>query len=117
MNDKARRKDLQAQYKDSRPEAGVYRIINTQTNRALLGATPNLASIRNKLAFARSTNSGNVLDHRLAKDIRQFGIGAFSLEVLEVLETKPGMTQAVILEELAMLESLYREQSDPAMLY
>jgi hypothetical protein len=76
-DDKARRKELLTEYKQTHPEAGVYRIVNTQNGRALLGSTPNLASIRNKLEFARSTNTPGALDYRLATDIRRFGLDAF----------------------------------------
>ncbi len=117
MNEQARRKDLVAQFKQTRPEAGVYRIINSQNNKSLLGSTPNLASIRNKLEFAKSTNLSGVLGHRLRKDVRQFGIDVFSLEVLEVLDTKPEMTPAEIQEDLAILEDLWREKLDPSLLY
>lgn len=95
----------------------MYRIINNQNNKALLGSTSNLASIRNKLEFAKSTNSPGALDHRLREDIRQFGIDAFSLEVLEVLDSKPEMTTAEIREDLATLEDLWREKLDHALLY
>lgn len=117
MDDKARRKELQAQYKQTHPKAGVYRIVNTQNNKALLGSTPNLASVRNKLEFGKSTGMPGVLDHRLSNDARQFGIEAFSLEVLEVLEIAPEMTQAEILADLATLEELWREKIDPSLLY
>jgi hypothetical protein len=44
-----RRKQLQEQYKLARPEAGLYLVRNSRNNRMLLGSTPNLTSIRNKL--------------------------------------------------------------------
>jgi hypothetical protein len=116
MNDKTRRKELQEQYKESRPEAGVYRIVNTRTNKTLLGSTPNLAAIRSRMEFARSTGGGT-LHYRLKDDIRQYGIEAFELEVLDVLETKPEMSEAQIRSELATLETLWREKLDPASLY
>jgi hypothetical protein len=117
MDNKARRKELLKQYKQTRPEAGVYRIVNRQNGRALLGSTPNLPSLRAKLEFAQTTNTASVLDRRLEEDIRRFGVDAFSLEVLEVLETTPAMTAAQILEDLAVLEALWREKLDPAQLY
>ena len=117
MTDHARRKELRTQYKQTHPEAGVYRIVNTGNNKILLGSSPNLASMRNKLEFARSTNSPGALDLRLKNDIRQFGIDAFSLEVLDVLETRPEMTPADIQEELGILEDLWHEQVDPDLLY
>jgi hypothetical protein len=117
MDDRARRKDLVNQYKQNPPEAGVYRIVNTCNNRLLVGSSTNLASIKNKLDFARSTNSPSALDHRLGKDIREFGLDAFTFDVLERLEVRPEMTTAEIRDELATLEALCREQLDPALLY
>jgi hypothetical protein len=117
MDDKARRKELLSEYKRNHPEAGVHRIVNTRTGKVLLGSSPNLPSVRSKLAFAQSTNSPGVFGHRLREDIRAFGIEAFELEVLDVLETKPEMTPAQIRQELATLEALWREKQDPALLY
>jgi hypothetical protein len=117
MSEQARRKELQAQYKQTHPEAGVYRIVNSQNNKVLLGSSPNLTSIRSKLEFAKATNMPGALDQRLSKDARQYGIEVFSLEILEVLETKPEMTRAEIMEDLATLEALWREQLDPSLLY
>src|SRR5919202_2127113 len=57
VSEQACRRDLVAQYKQTQPEVGVYRIVNRRTNKALVGSTPNLASIRNTLSFAKSTNS------------------------------------------------------------
>ncbi len=117
MDDKSRRKELLTNYKQTHPEAGVYRIVNTRTNKALLGSTPTLASVRNRLDFARSTKSVGALDHRLRADVAQFGIDAFAFEVLDVLPTKPEMTAGEIRAELATLEALWREKLDPALLY
>ena len=117
MNDKVRRKELQSQYKQTPPEAGVYRIVNEKNDKVLLGSTLNLATVRNKIAFMKSTHTVGVLDHRLRSDLRTFGIDAFSMEVLEMLEIEPTMTREEILRDLATLEELWRERLDPALLY
>ena len=117
MGDKSRRRELRDQYRETPPEAGVYRIVNRVTGRALLGSSPNLPSIRSKLDFARSTGSAGVFDHRLRADVARYGIAAFDLEVLEVLDITPAMTRADILSDLAALEALVREQLDEEMLY
>jgi hypothetical protein len=117
MSEQMRRKELRAHYKRVHPEAGVYLIRNSQNNKALLGSTPNLASIRNKLAFVKATNMWSALDRRLSKDLREFGSEAFSLEVLEVLDITPEMTRADILEDLSTLEQLWRERLDLSLLY
>ncbi len=117
MTDRSRRRELRDQYRSTHPEAGVYRIVNRETGRALLGSSPHLPSIRSKLDFARSTGSAGVFDHRLRADVARYGIAAFDLEVLEVLDTTPEMTRADILRDLAALEALVREQQDPETLY
>jgi hypothetical protein len=117
MTDGARRKELRAQYKQTHPQAGVYRIVNRRNGKVLLGSSPNLPSVRSKLEFAGSTGMLGALDHRLVSDARQFGVDAFSLEILEALEIGPEMTAERIREDLAVLEALWREKQDPALLY
>lgn len=117
MPDAPSRKELIARFKQTRPEAGVFRIVNGRTGKALLGASTNLASERNKLQFAKSTGSSGTLDHRLRADFQRFGAEAFSVEVLDVLEITPEMTEAQIRADLAALEQLWRERLDPALLY
>ena len=53
----------------------------------------------------------------MAPDVRTFGIAAFSLEILEVLDVRPEMTQTEILADLKTLEELWREKLDPSLLY
>ena len=77
----------------------------------------NLASVRGKLEFAQSTKTLGVLDHRLLADARQYGVDAFSFEVLEVLEVKPEATQAEVLADLTVLEGLWREKVGQSLLY
>jgi hypothetical protein len=117
VSERDRRRELRAQYENTRPEAGVYLIRNNRNGRAMLGSTSNLASLSNKLAFARATDMPGALDLRLRGAISEFGIDAFSLEVLDVLDTKPEMTSAQIRDDLATLEKLWREKLDPATLY
>jgi hypothetical protein len=120
VNDKSRRRQLTADYKRNRPEAGVYRVVNTATGRVLLGSALNLASVKSKLDFARATNSPGALaalDHRLANDLREFGLDAFALEILEILDTRPEMTDAEVRDDLTTLEALWREKLDAALVY
>jgi hypothetical protein len=95
----------------------VYCLRNSVTKQVLLGSALNLASMRSKVEFARSTNSPSALDHRLRKDIEKFGVEAFTLEVLETFQPTPEMTSAEIHEELTTLEQLHRERFDSTLLY
>ena len=115
--DKAQRKELTTRYRQSRPEAGVYRIVNEQSQRALVGSSPNLPSVRSRLEFARSTNTPSALDHRLLADARALGVGVFRFEVLEVLDIGADATDAQLADDLAALEDLWRERQDPTLVY
>jgi hypothetical protein len=112
-----RRKQLVHEFKQRPPAAGVYRIVNERTGKVLLGSAMNLASVRGKLEFARATNTPGALDHRLSKDVREYGLDAFRFEVLEVLEVGTGRTQAQAREDLEALEALWRERLSAEELY
>lgn len=117
MTDKARRKELTEQYRQTIPEAGVYVIRNAGSGKALLGSTVNLASLRNRVDFAQTTNLPGALDGRMAPDIAKFGLDALSVEVLETLEVTPEKTDRQVRDDLATLESLWREKLGPSTLY
>jgi hypothetical protein len=117
VTDRARRRELRARSLETPPGAGAYLIRNTATGRVLVGSTPNLESVRNKLEFGKSTGLASVLDHRLRGDADEFGIDAFSFEVLEVLDVTPDMTPADLRAELAVLEALCREELGDVLLY
>jgi hypothetical protein len=117
VNDRSRRRELTKAYASEHPEAGVYRIRNAQTGRVLIASATNLAGARNRFAFARSTNAPGALDLRLREDIRVHGLAALELEVLERFVPAPERTSAEIRSELDIMESLWREGEDPALLY
>jgi hypothetical protein len=87
------------------------------SGRALLAATPDLASLRSRLAFGRSTGSPGVLDRRLLADARRDGVAAFELEVLDTLEAREGLSPTEIAADLAALEALWREKMAGADFY
>lgn len=117
MTDRARRRELKAAYREALPDAGVYRIRNSVNGKSLIGSTTSLTSLENKLAFGKSQNMPGVLDHRLRADARQTGMDAFSIEVLERLDVTSEMTDEQIRSDLTVLEQLWREKSDPDLLY
>jgi hypothetical protein len=117
MDQKSRRKELVAEYRRTGPEAGVYRLVNRQTGKMLLGSALNLGSMQGKLDFARKTGGISALDRKVWPDARQYGAEAFDLEILEVLEVRPEMTPAEVRADLTALEELWRERYDPALLY
>ena len=117
MDEKPTRKELAADYKAARPDAGVFRILNGVSGRSLLGTTQNLASARNKFSFAVSTDSPAALDYRLKADVEAVGLAAFTFEVLEAVTVKADATRAEIESELTTLEALWREKLGADALY
>ena len=108
--DKATRKDLKAQYRESPPMAGVYSLTNTATGRLLIEAAANLPAVENKLAFARSTNLPGALDRRIRRDVEQYGADAFTFAVLEELPRKAGQSDAELKADLAELLEHWTEK-------
>jgi len=117
MDQKSRRKEVLDEYRQHPPEAGVYRLVNNRNGKALLGSALNLPSMQSKLDFAKKTGGLNALDRKVHADAREYGVEAFDLEILEVVEVRPEMTRAEIMADLATLEALWRERFEPALLY
>lgn len=115
MPDQDRRKELVQEYRQARQEAGVYRLVNTASGRVLVGSALNLASVSNKLQFARTSNT--VIDYRLKDDIAQYGAGVFEMEVLETVRPSSEQPDAQVRDDLKVLEALWRDRQDPALLY
>ena len=85
----------------------------------IVGTALNLANARNRLEFAQSVNTPAVLDPRLNKEVAEFGIQAFTFEVLEVVPCRHDMTRDELLGELATLKDLWVEKlasAPPAVL-
>ena len=112
-----RRRELRARFDGRHLKAGVYALRNGVTGRVLLASTPDIAALRNKLAFAQQTNTPSALDRRLAADLREYGIGAFTLEVLDVFDVLPDMTPRTVHADLDALEQLWREKLAGSPLY
>ena len=117
MADQSRRRELKANYKESQREAGVYALRNSQTGKVLIGSALNLASMRNKLAFARSTNSPGALDLRLRHEIETYGVDAFELDIFESFQPSPEQSDTEIRKDLEALDQLHRENIEPQLLY
>jgi hypothetical protein len=110
MASKLERKELMAKYKEMKHDAGVYRIINNQTGKYLLGSDSNIKTIYNKFEFGKTTGSYDVLSRKLTNEFKQYGYDSFSIEILDLLDIKPEATSAEIKEELKLLEEMWREK-------
>ena len=108
MTERDRRRELGEVYRLRITEAGVYMLRNTATGKILIASSRDLASVRNKIEFGRSTKSASVLDQRMAADARLHGMAAIELVVLDVIDLRPEMSLAEVIADLASLEALWR---------
>lgn len=110
-----RRKELSAAYKQRTLRGGVYVIRNTTNAKYILGSALDLQSVHNRFAFAVSTR---MAPHpALRDDWRALGPQAFTLEVLEELEQGKDQSEASFREDVALLESIWREKLDASLAY
>lgn len=117
MTDKAKRRELRAGYQAADRGAGVYLVRVPGASRSLLATTNDLAALHNRLSFAQSTGSPNALDLRMRADLQQFGMADVTIEVLDILTLRPGMTTQEVKDDLAALEALWRDKLADTPLY
>lgn len=110
-----RRKEIINEYKERKALGGVYKITNTINGKYLLGHAANLKSVQNHFQFAITT--GSAIHPTLRKDWQELGAQAFTLEILEELEQKPGQSQTEFLDDLKTLEELWRANLDASKEY
>jgi hypothetical protein len=109
------KRDISRTYKERRRLGGVYCITNSVNGRYLLGYAADVASARNRFAFAQTT--GSAVDPRLRADWQELGPRAFTLDVLEEVEQGPEQRESEFLEDLQTLEGLWREKLDASKEY
>ncbi|MBP1934040.1 DUF2087 domain-containing protein [Ammoniphilus resinae] len=83
MEELDRKKELKQQYKETKSEAGVYQIRNTQNNKIYIDSTTNLKTLSGKLFQLKM---GSHMNKALQAEWNQYGEDAFVFEVLEILK-------------------------------
>ncbi len=78
------RKALVRRYKETPRPAGVFRVLNTETGRVLLGSSTDLPGMLNRQRFQLENNLHP--DKELQRDWKELGPAAFTFDVLDVLK-------------------------------
>lgn len=78
-----RKAELKQQYKETKIEAGVYQIRNTNNQKIFIESTMNLKTINGKRF---TLDMGTYQNKFLQNEWTEFGAEAFVFEVLEILE-------------------------------
>ncbi len=94
-------------YMDTPRPAGVYRIRNTSTGRALIGSTTDLPGMLNRQRF--QLNNGSHPDRELQREWNEFGAAVFEFETLDRLEPRDEPDYDPT-EDLAVLERMWIEK-------
>jgi len=106
MSDKKR--ELKREYKLNHRPMGVYQIRNIVNDKVLIGASLNLPGIFNRHKI--QLKMGNHPSVRLQAEWNEFGADSFAFEILDEITPKEGRDHR---EELAFLEELWLEKSQP----
>lgn len=103
-----RKKELKQQYKEMKPEMGVFIIRSKASNKCFLQATPNLRGTVNGTQF--KLNAGIHPNRELQQDWNRIGEDSFSFEILEQLEYDKDETKTDYTDELEILRMLWEEK-------
>ena len=95
------------EYKETPRPAGVFRVVNTASGRALVGSTVDLPGMLNRQRF--QLECGSHADSDLQRDWDDLGPDAFTFEVLDELDLGDEPAQDVA-DELAVLKQMWIER-------
>ena len=99
-NSREHRKALIRAYKETPRTMGLYRVLNTENGRCLIGTSVDVPSILNRHRAQLRVNGHP--DRHLQRDWNSLGPDAFAFEILDTLEpeAEPGYDPADDLREL-----------------
>jgi hypothetical protein len=103
-----RKKELKREYKLNHRPMGVYQIRNVVNEKVLIGSSLNLPGIFNR--HKCQLKMGNHQNGALQAEWNEFGGESFAFEILDEITPKEGRD---FQEELAILEGLWLEKSQP----
>ena len=103
-----RRKELKEQYKQMKPEMGIFIIRANSGNKCYLDATQNLRGAINRARF--QLGAGSHPSRELQKDWTDNGEANFTIKILENLEYDKDESKTDYTEELALLKMIWEEK-------
>jgi hypothetical protein len=104
----AKKKELKREYMLNHRPMGVFQIRNVVNDKVLIGAALDLPGILNRHKF--QLKMGNHQNGALQAEWNEFGGENFAFEILDEITPKEGRDHR---EELAFLEDLWLEKSQP----
>jgi hypothetical protein len=105
VNDVDRKRELKRQYKEMKPEMGIFIIRSKVNNKCYVQATKDLRGVING-AKVRLEGGGHPY-RELQREWNDFGSENFTIEILENLEYE---NDESIAEDLALLQMIWEEK-------
>lgn len=104
------RRALKREYKQSQPTMGIYRILNTVDDRALVGSSVNVPAMLNRLRA--QLGMGVHTNRQLQADWNRHGAEAFRFEVMDTLAPRDDADYDPA-PDLRALEELWCDRLSP----
>lgn len=104
----SRRKELVEQYKQMKPDMGIFWIRSKVNDKCFLETSQNLKAMLNRITF--QLNAGSHPNQELQKEWIENGEEAFNIEVLELLKYDKDESKIDYTEELAILKLVWEEK-------
>ncbi len=105
------RKALIRAYKESRLPTGVYRVLNRNNGKCLVGSSTDVPAILNRHRF--QLTAGGHPNRALQREWNEMGSDAFSFEALDLIEPPEDRPDYDPREDLAVLEQLWLDKLLP----
>lgn len=102
-------------YKLRPTSGGVYRIVNLESGRYLLGTNFDLPSFQNRFQFSQKT--GSCMHVKLQRDWSMLGPEKFQLEILEEIQQQPEENRDHFKGRLKEIEQAWSLKFDQALRY
>jgi hypothetical protein len=106
--DMSRKKELIKQYKQTKPQMGIFIIRSKVKNKCYIQTTQNLRGVMNGTIVR--LEGGSHPNKELQKEWKEFGAENFTVEVLENLEYDKDESKTDYKEELAILQMIWEEK-------
>jgi len=103
-----RRRELKREYKESKPDMGVFMIRSKSTGKTYIESTRNLKGSINRARF--TLNLGSHMHRELQHDWKVKGEADFEMDILEILDYKEDKPEADYTDELELLRSMWQER-------
>lgn len=108
IKSKSERKQLVEQFKQMKPDMGIFWIRSKQTNKYFLETSQHLKAKMNSIKF--QLDAGLHPNQELQSDWKTAGVEQFDIDVLEVLNYDKDESKTDYSEELAILRLMWEEK-------